>query len=111
MSNGLNAAKLVDEVDGQELELKVEDPPVQGKEPTEDRAESSAVLENVSSSSISYSTFKHFNVVIVIVNLLVYALLAIRYFYSMQMDPTPMGKMLKELRRRKKDRIPTTKRR
>ena len=60
MSNGLNAAKLVDEVDGQELELKVEDQPVQGKEPTEDRAESSAVLENVSSSSISCSIFKYF---------------------------------------------------
>lgn len=46
VSNGLNAAKLVVEVDGQELERKLEAQLVQGKGHIEDRAELSDVLEN-----------------------------------------------------------------
>ena len=111
MSNGLNAAKLVVEVDEQELERKLEAQLVQGKGHIEDRAELSDVLENVSPSSISHFILNYFKYYTVLDDLLAYVLLAIRYFHSMQMDPTPMGKMFKELRRRKKDWIPTTKRR
>ena len=67
MSNGPNAAKLVVEVDEQELERKLEAQLVQGKGHIEDRAELSDVLENVSPSSILYflsNCFKYYTVIV-----------------------------------------------